>query len=256
MDVEQYAWATEELIRSAEESVTELEESLRREGQLSLFFISLADFDPSGAYRIGPETLGFIVYSGGEIEWHFPKGDAAFANFEQECRNACNSLHDSLVRLLTYALAHGMDIAAVGTGGDAGHGPARALYEALGGRWQVRWLPWALIVGAALATSAYWYVASQGLSDNPAPRALWIWVGLSGFAAAVLVVGWRGTQWWRRGVSLAAVPLCVVCAGLALNIWVGYFQTVQSAWNQLTAGPLPDETDQVFSHVNIRSRRG
>jgi GNAT superfamily N-acetyltransferase len=28
--------------------------------------------------------------------------------------------------------AHGMDIAAVGTGGDAGHGPARALYESLG----------------------------------------------------------------------------------------------------------------------------
>jgi hypothetical protein len=26
----------------------------------------------------------------------------------------------------------GMDIAAVGTGGDPGHGPARALYEALG----------------------------------------------------------------------------------------------------------------------------
>jgi hypothetical protein len=28
--------------------------------------------------------------------------------------------------------AHGMDITAVGTGGDPGHGPARALYEALG----------------------------------------------------------------------------------------------------------------------------
>jgi GNAT superfamily N-acetyltransferase len=28
--------------------------------------------------------------------------------------------------------ARGMDIAAVGTGGDSGHGPARALYEALG----------------------------------------------------------------------------------------------------------------------------
>ena len=37
------------------------------------------------------------------------------------------------------------------------------------GRWQLRWLPWALIVGGALAASAYWYVASQGLSDNPAP---------------------------------------------------------------------------------------
>jgi GNAT superfamily N-acetyltransferase len=28
--------------------------------------------------------------------------------------------------------SHGMDIAAVGTGGDPGHGPARALYESLG----------------------------------------------------------------------------------------------------------------------------
>jgi S-formylglutathione hydrolase FrmB len=31
---------------------------------------------------------------------------------------------------------------------------------------------------------------------------------------------------------------------LALNLWVGYFPTVQTAWNQLTAGPLPDQTDQ------------
>jgi S-formylglutathione hydrolase FrmB len=113
------------------------------------------------------------------------------------------------------------------------------------GRWQVRWLPWALIVGAALSASAYWYVASQGWSDNPAPRALWIWVGLTGFAAAVLVAGWRHARWWRRGVSLAALPLSLLCAALALNLWVGYFPTVQTAWNQLTAGPLPDQTDEV-----------
>ena len=51
---------------------------------------------------------------------------------------------------------------------------AVALLAAVGrrsGRWQLRWLPWALIVGCALAASAYWYVASQGLSDNPAPNA-------------------------------------------------------------------------------------
>lgn len=39
-------------------------------------------------------------------------------------------------RLMTSAVDHmrakGMDIAALGTGGDAGHGPARAMYEALG----------------------------------------------------------------------------------------------------------------------------
>jgi S-formylglutathione hydrolase FrmB len=123
------------------------------------------------------------------------------------------------------------------------------------GRWQVRWLPWALIVGTALAASAYWYVASQGLSDNPAPHALWIWVGLTGFAAAVLVAGWRRSGWWRRGVSLAALPLTLLCAGLALNLWVGYFPTVQTAWNQLTAGPLPDQTDEVTVMVMQQERK-
>ncbi len=113
------------------------------------------------------------------------------------------------------------------------------------GRWQLRWLPWALIVGCALAASAYWYVASQGLSDNPAPNALWIWIGLTGFAAAVLVSGWRRARWWRRGVTVMALPLSLLCAALALNLWVGYFPTVQIAWNQLTAGPLPDQTDEV-----------
>ena len=37
--------------------------------------------------------------------------------------------------------------------------------------------------------------------------------------------------------------LCLLSAGVALNLWVGYFRTVQAAWNELTAGPLPDETD-------------
>ncbi len=35
-------------------------------------------------------------------------------------------------RSVEHMRAEGMDIAAVGTGGDPGHGPARALYEALG----------------------------------------------------------------------------------------------------------------------------
>jgi GNAT superfamily N-acetyltransferase len=37
-------------------------------------------------------------------------------------------MHESM----EYMRAEGMDIAAVGTGGDSGHAPARALYEALG----------------------------------------------------------------------------------------------------------------------------
>jgi S-formylglutathione hydrolase FrmB len=123
---------------------------------------------------------------------------------------------------------------------------AIALIAAIGWRtrrWRFVWLPWAALIGVALAVTAYSYVAAEGLAGNPAPHALWIWIGLSGAAAGVLLAGWRGARWWRRGASVLALPLCLLCAALALNLWVGYFPTVQTAWNQLTAGPLPDQTD-------------
>lgn len=110
-------------------------------------------------------------------------------------------------------------------------------------RWRLLWLPLAIALGAAVAAWAHWYIDSEGLSGDPAPRALWIWVGLSGLAVGVVVLGWRSARWWRRGVALLAVPLSVLSAGLALNLWVGYFPTVQAAWSEVTAGPLPDQTD-------------
>jgi S-formylglutathione hydrolase FrmB len=111
-------------------------------------------------------------------------------------------------------------------------------------RWRRVWLPVAVVVGVALAVASSWYVSAQGLADDPAPKLLWIWLTVTGFAAVVLVVGWPGTRWWRRAASLVGLPLCLFCAALALNLWVGYFPTVQTAWNQLTAGPLPDQTDR------------
>ena len=110
-------------------------------------------------------------------------------------------------------------------------------------RWRLVWLPVAVVVGLILAAWTHWYIDSQGLAGDPAPSSLWIWVGLTGLALAVAVLGWRSSRWRRRTVSLVAVPLCLLSAGVALNLWVGYFPTVQAAWNELTAGPLPDETD-------------
>ena len=83
------------------------------------------------------------------------------------------------------------------------------------------------------------------MAGDPAPPVLWIWIAATGLAMGVLIQGWRGAQWWRRAVSVLAVPMCVFSAALAVNLWVGYFPTVHTAWNQLTAGPLPDQTDRM-----------
>ncbi|AWT54755.1 alpha/beta hydrolase [Mycolicibacterium smegmatis] len=112
-------------------------------------------------------------------------------------------------------------------------------------RWHLIWLPAAAAVGAVLALGTFWYIQSEGLAGNPAPRSLWVWIAISGATVVVLVAGWPRSRWWRRGASALAIPMSVLCAALALNLWVGYFPWVQTAWNQLTAGPLPDQTDQV-----------
>jgi S-formylglutathione hydrolase FrmB len=104
-------------------------------------------------------------------------------------------------------------------------------------------LPVATAVGAGAAVCAHWYITADGLADDPAPPRLSWWIAFSGSAAVILVLGWRSARWWQRVASLLAVPLCLLSTALALNLWVGYFPTVQTAWNQLTAGPLPDQTD-------------
>jgi S-formylglutathione hydrolase FrmB len=111
-------------------------------------------------------------------------------------------------------------------------------------RWLLLRLPVAALVGAGVAAGTHWYVADRGLAGEPAPQTLWIWVALTAAAATVLVLGWRSARWWRRGAALLAVPLCLLCAALVVNVWVGYFPTLQTAWNQAASGPLPDQTDQ------------
>jgi S-formylglutathione hydrolase FrmB len=112
-------------------------------------------------------------------------------------------------------------------------------------RWRMLLLPLTVLLAVVLTVWAHWYIGQLGVTGDPAPRSLWLWIGLTGLAAGVLLMGWRGAQWWRRGASVLAVPLCLLSAALALNLWVGYFPTVHSAWNQLTAGPLPGQVDRL-----------
>jgi S-formylglutathione hydrolase FrmB len=112
-------------------------------------------------------------------------------------------------------------------------------------RWRTVWVPCCLIAGVVFAFAAHEYIASFGIAGDPAPRGLWVWAAMTGAAATVLIVGWPAARWWRRGASLLAAPMCLLCVGLSMNLWVGYFPTVRSAWNQLTARPLPNQTDRI-----------
>ncbi len=112
-----------------------------------------------------------------------------------------------------------------------------------------RWRGWALLVAlgvAAMVTAlSYWYITSIGVAGDPAPVSLWLWIAMTGLALAVLLLGWPGAHWWRRVLAVLSVPLCVLCAALALNGWVGYFPTVLAAWDQLASRPLPDQIDRL-----------
>jgi S-formylglutathione hydrolase FrmB len=111
-------------------------------------------------------------------------------------------------------------------------------------RWRVISVPVALVAGVALTAALFWFIKDQGLADDPAPVGLWVWITLTGLAAMVVVLGWRDVVWWRRVVSVIAVPLCVLCTALNVNMWVGYFPTVGTAWDRMTGAPLPGQTDR------------
>lgn len=110
-------------------------------------------------------------------------------------------------------------------------------------RWRLVWVPASVVVGVIGALSARTYMNSQGLASDPAPLMLWVWVAVFVTAIVIAAVGWRRSRWWRRGLSVLAIPLTLVAALLALNQWVGYYPTLKAAWGAVTAGPLPHQID-------------
>jgi hypothetical protein len=127
-------------------------------------------------------------------------------------------------------------------------------------RWRVIVLPGIVAVGVVVTFCAHWFLGRLGIAGDPAPRLLWFWIGAVGLAVGLVVVGWRGVRWWRRGLSVSAVPLCVACTGLMVNAWVGYLPTVHVAWSQLTSAPLPGQVDRgtilAMQLSGVRPRNG
>ena len=111
-------------------------------------------------------------------------------------------------------------------------------------KWRLVWLPLAVLVGIGAAGLIHWFANFEGMGDNPALPVFWVWIGLTGVALCVATLGWPTARWWRRGVSALALLLCLLNCAVTLNLSVGYMSTVQMAWNEFTAGPLPDQVEQ------------
>ena len=96
------------------------------------------------------------------------------------------------------------------------------------------------MVGTALAAAIRLFVKYQGFNEHAVSWGTVFWNVATGVAAAILILGWQSADLRRRVVSILAVPLCVLCAALALNTATGYFPTVQSAWQRAT-GSQPEQ---------------
>ena len=112
-----------------------------------------------------------------------------------------------------------------------------------GRHWWTRQIPAAIATGALTAWAAHWYYGTLGLASEPPPWQMWLWTALVGFAVAIAVAAWRRATWWRRNICVFATSFCLLSMGLTINVWLGYFPTVSSAWSQLTNSPLPDQSD-------------
>jgi S-formylglutathione hydrolase FrmB len=118
-------------------------------------------------------------------------------------------------------------------------------------RWRLRWLPIAGVVGLFVAEVAYWYVDYEGWGHDP-PRGMWVWIALTGLALAVVVLGWPSARWWRRVLSILAVPLAAMSAASVLNASLGYLPTVRTAWEMFTGAKPPDQIDESTLAAMVR----
>jgi S-formylglutathione hydrolase FrmB len=111
-------------------------------------------------------------------------------------------------------------------------------------QWSVSTALMALTFGALSIFAIRWLMVDLGVTGEPAPWPLWMWIGLSGCAVALAVARWSRSTWPRRRHSLFATSFCLLSVGMVVNGWIGYYPTVGSAWSQLTDAALPGEVDQ------------
>ena len=110
-------------------------------------------------------------------------------------------------------------------------------------RWRTRWLPTVAATAVTGAIAAWLAVPAALALADPLPPETWIWLAVLLFAALMLIVGWRGGRWWRRGLAALAVPLTTVTLANAVNAEIGYYPTLRDAWLSISHAPMPALVD-------------
>ena len=99
-------------------------------------------------------------------------------------------------------------------------------------RWRLVWLPIAAGLGVAMSVAAYWYISSEGMADDPAPKLLWIWI-------AGVVAG------RFRGRPVGRLAWCPVVAAQRGGGRVSAVHPVCRAGPEPVGGLLPHRPDRV-----------
>ena len=87
---------------------------------------------------------------------------------------------------------------------------ALALIRAIGRRTRRWWLvvaPLLLALAVTAAVGAHWAFTTLGMASEPAPFALWAWVGSCVLALGIVVATWRGHGWARRNLSVITASM-------------------------------------------------
>jgi S-formylglutathione hydrolase FrmB len=106
-------------------------------------------------------------------------------------------------------------------------------------RWRTRWLP-TVAATAVTGAIAAWLAAPAALAlADPLPPETWIWLAVLLFAALMLILGWRGGPWWRRGLAALAIPLTTITLANEVNAEIGYYPTLRDAWLSISHAPMP-----------------
>ncbi|MFG1932217.1 alpha/beta hydrolase [Mycobacterium sp. NPDC048908] len=103
--------------------------------------------------------------------------------------------------------------------------------------------------GGITAFALNCWFESLGLAGEPAPTQLWAWTGVAVAAIVLTAAGWAGAGWLQRNLYALSAAVCLLCVGLTVNAWIGYFPTVPIAFSQLADRRLPGQIEWADVHA-------